>query len=1328
MAAGRDSKFYVVGGPVQPDRACYMSRDADDLLLRRLLDGDYCHVLAQRNTGKTSLAAHTAWNLRDRDVRVAVVDLTQLKLDEPEHGAGRWYYSIAYRIVRDLRLKSDMQTWWSEHSGLTHAQRLAEFFFEVVLAETEHRYVIFVDRLEVIAGQPHGEEFLQAVRDCYDARANESDFQRLTFCLLGTGTPEEYAKNIQDSPFGISANVPLGDFRRSEISALAGGLGSEGVELEQVVSRIWWWTRGHPYLTQKLFRGLSRRSDELIDAETVDDLVATQFLGATATEQEAHLSFVASRLLQQNSSRVARLSLYGKICKGGDVVAQSSSRPQRELLAAGVVVEDASGNLVLRNNIYAEVFSARWVNQNLPFGWRRLGVAAAVVALLIAIPVWYINYLPRPYERALSGAAQDYQVALDAYESLSFFPGYGDRANQLFGEFLVRQSLQADTLESAMRAHNRLLQLPESEEVAANALSGFWDRHSNALALSGKRDAALLAQLNALSVPSDVRRRLAASLIGDDYRQLLGTIRIDNLLTEIRTDAESSRLTILDDQHLVHFWQLQGDAAPAPLGSLELVAEERVQLPQRLIISAPLNTERLELSVTTDHPRPADVQVSLRAPSGAAVTLSLEAADNSGPSNEYRFSSTAYPELAALLGDDASGTWIASFSDRERGATGFLIDWTLSVPGGSAAAPEDADRSAVVIPEPVLTTLVRSRLDEQGQRALVWPEDDDVRGDVLVWDLGTTGVVTRLPRDSGFIDAQFVMGGAAVLMRNARLLALHDTVNGNKLGEIAAATDGSAPVLSSNGRYLVLTVEREDGSSGYQVHDTATLAPVGQVVSAENAQSVAVDGQGYYLAVGGRDRIVRIWSLRDATLFREFSQAGIAQSLAFDPLGRWLVSEDQSYNLRVWEVAGGRNFPTIERTGREPWQFTFSTDSSRMLLGSGGRAYDVISLPQGWVTGTSLRHPATEFTPTPALAPRMLEANALMLTHDGRNTAKLWRAPVAVAAGEPAATATVSQGALSPDGKRIALGAVDGGVRVLPFDTEQGVLVPAVTEAGEVLHTSAIHRIEFNPGGSLLASGSTTGEVRLWNALSGAPLEYSVRHLDEAILDLKFSADGKLLVSASQGLVVVSDVVAGERLAEYRVSGGEAAIALVPDEPTVLIASAQAGVVIWDWQQGSQQQLLAGGGAVNQAVAAGDQRVVTAGLTGELRLWDRATGDAIGPAVFAPGAIDQLWTFAETQVLVVRSGHWIQGYMIDTDGIKAQRSLLLPETTAAIQPDPVARVARVLTGAHSSRPSVLTMSLDAEQVAPLEGNIAELQTEWRRRLAYDALFGKQIDQ
>ena len=77
-SAQRNTKYYVVGGPVQPARDCYVVRDADLALYARLAEGDYCHVLAPVQTGKTSVMAHAANKLAADGVRVATVDLANI--------------------------------------------------------------------------------------------------------------------------------------------------------------------------------------------------------------------------------------------------------------------------------------------------------------------------------------------------------------------------------------------------------------------------------------------------------------------------------------------------------------------------------------------------------------------------------------------------------------------------------------------------------------------------------------------------------------------------------------------------------------------------------------------------------------------------------------------------------------------------------------------------------------------------------------------------------------------------------------------------------------------------------------------------------------------------------------------------------------------------------------------------------------------------------------------------------------------------------------------------------------------------------------------------
>jgi WD40 repeat protein len=1325
-SAKRSPKFYAVGGPVQPDRPCYLQRDADDLLLRRLLDGDYCHVLAQRHTGKTSLAAHTAWNLRDCDVRVAVIDFTQMLRNEQDDTAGRWYYSIAYRIVRDLRIKSDMQAWWADHSGLTNQQRLVEFFFEIVLAGSEHRYVVFVDRLDVMADNPLGQEFLSAVRSCYDMRSTEPEFQRLTFCLLGSGTPEELVKEVQDSPFGISTFIPLGDFRRNEIDPLLEGLGSEGVHAEQVVSRVWWWTRGHPYLSQKLFRGLARRQDEVLSGDIVDELVGSLFLGLG--DEESHLSVVADCLLQQGSARVGRLSLYGKIRKGGEVAFAKSSKPQRELLAAGIVTEGATDLLVVRNNIYSEVFSSRWVNQNLPFGWRRLGAAAAALVLMVSLPIWYTEYLPRPYERALTAASQDYQVAYEAYESLRFFPGYTDRADALFTEFLARQSRMAETLSDASQTYQRMLAVPGAETAANSLLAEFWDRRSVALSFRGERDGALLAQLNALAVPTDARRMNAAGLIDKDYRQLIGTIRTGGLLKSVQFNKQISQLAVLDDEHLVQVWQLNGSLQPVKLSELELVAEERLQMQRRLIVSAPPSVAGMQVSVRTDHPRVSDVQLVLRAPSGTTASLNLADATQIAQSDEYVFDADDFPALQALLTDDASGTWNAFFADTERGVTGFLLDWNLRIPQALTERSEDMS-AATQIPEPVLTTLVSSRLGPEGKTALVWPYDESVSGDLLVWDLPSARVLTRIPREAGFVDASYVLAGKAVMLISKRAVSIRDAVTGELRGDIPVPLTGGLPqAISENGRYLVMNTERADGSRGYSTWDLQTQKMVGEVVSAEGAGSLAVDAQGRYLAIADKDRLVRIWSLRDATLFREFKQSSPSRHIAFDLSGKWLVSQDARHTLRVWAVEGSTSFPVLERTGNEYWQYEFTPAGDQLLVGSGGRSYELISLPASRVTGQSLRQPG--FIPdadySRLLQPILLAERNLAITHNGRHEVKLWQLTAQAAASQSDVTEWVSRSTLTALGDRIALGTVDGGVRVFPLGSDPGLIVSFGPDSFDNSHAANISAMAFDSSGDFLASAAANGTIKIWDSVAGIPLQFEARHQDGAIVDLVFSALGNALISASQNMIVVTDVLSGERLAEQRFAGAIPQLTALATMDAVLVAGPQSGVALWNWQDGSYEQLVPPEYLVRQAaIAAEDKLLITAGEDNRLILWDIATRQIVGEAAMLYGSSDALWGFSAPNQVVVRSGQWLQTYSLQPLGLLPQSSILLPEATAAVAPDPGAGLARVLLQVSSSRPAVQDLSLGVSAYPKLEGEPSVLLEEWRNRLAYDDDFAAQ---
>ena len=127
-AVDRTGEFFSVGPPLHAVKPGYVRRAADDLLYQTLVAGNYAHVVAPDRTGKSSLIAATSARLQNNGFKVAVLNLRQIGERDGGSDAGRWYYSIAYRLLRQLRLKVDLQTWWQDNSVLSNRQRLVEFY------------------------------------------------------------------------------------------------------------------------------------------------------------------------------------------------------------------------------------------------------------------------------------------------------------------------------------------------------------------------------------------------------------------------------------------------------------------------------------------------------------------------------------------------------------------------------------------------------------------------------------------------------------------------------------------------------------------------------------------------------------------------------------------------------------------------------------------------------------------------------------------------------------------------------------------------------------------------------------------------------------------------------------------------------------------------------------------------------------------------------------------------------------------------------------------------------------------------------------------------
>ncbi|HLO51519.1 MAG TPA: AAA-like domain-containing protein [Kamptonema sp.] len=382
---------YQVGGSLEYQHPTYVVRQADNALYNGLKQGIFCYVLNSRQMGKSSLWVRTAQRLNAEGVSCAAIDLTEIgTLDvTPE----KWYLGIVRRLVKELNLSKKINCidWWKKHNALSVLDKFSEFIESVLLRELPQNIVIFIDEIDSIIPLDFKDDFFAFLRACYNKRANNSEYNRLTFCLLGVGTPQDLIADKQRTQFNIGEGIELTGFTLEEATpSLLSGLAEVADQPEIVLKEILSWTGGQPFLTQKLCQIVVKNAENR--RPNVELMVQHHLIENWEYRDEPeHLKTIRDRILssEQNSGRL--LGLYQQILQG-EIVADGSPE-ETELRLSGLVVKQ-DGKIKIYNRIYQEIFNQNWVDRAL----------ASLRPYSEAITVW-VNSSRQDDSRLLRGQA-----------------------------------------------------------------------------------------------------------------------------------------------------------------------------------------------------------------------------------------------------------------------------------------------------------------------------------------------------------------------------------------------------------------------------------------------------------------------------------------------------------------------------------------------------------------------------------------------------------------------------------------------------------------------------------------------------------------------------------------------------------------------------------------------------------------------------------------------------------------------------------------------------------------------------------------------------------
>jgi WD40 repeat protein len=365
MPAGPD--FFVAGGTLPLQSQSYIERAADLQILASLESGRFCYVLNSRQMGKSSLCVRTMSRLTEKGIRCAFIDITKLggRNVTPE----QWYAGMALEIGRSTGLRKEILEYWKAEESVGPMQRFFGAIRQVLLGTTEDRFVIFVDEIDSTRSLPFNtDEFFAGVRECFNRRVQEQEFERLTFCFLGVAVPTDLMKDARTTPFNIGDRIYLRDFKLEEALPMAQHLGPEG---KAVLERVHYWTNGHPFLTQSICRALMQHSAPSVKA--VDEMIQRDLLEPKVRETNINLSDVGNRVLNGYADgddvdefRANILAAYQKARSGKEPLVDDESNRITAVLKLSGLMRSEGKQLIVRNRIYEHVFGKEWITENMP--------------------------------------------------------------------------------------------------------------------------------------------------------------------------------------------------------------------------------------------------------------------------------------------------------------------------------------------------------------------------------------------------------------------------------------------------------------------------------------------------------------------------------------------------------------------------------------------------------------------------------------------------------------------------------------------------------------------------------------------------------------------------------------------------------------------------------------------------------------------------------------------------------------------------------------------------------------------------------------------------
>lgn len=433
----------------------------------------------------------------------------------------------------------------------------------------------------------------------------------------------------------------------------------------------------------------------------------------------------------------------------------------------------------------------------------------------------------------------------------------------------------------------------------------------------------------------------------------------------------------------------------------------------------------------------------------------------------------------------------------------------------------------------------------------------------------------------------------------------------------------------------------------------------------DSVNSVAFSSDGTLLATGGDAGVLRIWDVKtgqELTPTRGFLLPPDKPELHradAGTLGVQLAPDSRHF------LTFGENDPIAIIHPMEPGNLPIALSGHKEGITAAAWAADGNTVVTGGLDGRALVWDVSTGQPIKELRHEHPVSAVIYSTDQGKIITGSWDGKIRIWSSAhyeltrefAAQMNAVNRVANSFDGLALAVAGQTGEVWIWDMQGQ-----PMAVLRG---HTDLVRALAWLPGSDRLLSASDDRSIRLWDAVANIPLGILLGHKD-SVRDISLSPDGTLLASASDdGSIALWDIRLGHEI--RRLTGNflePSALSFSADgKILVSVAADEPFASVWDAETGSMkathqiaQRFVESGPIVDIDFSPSSGEVVTAHLSGELTLWDRASGIPKWQNVLSGGMALYSAAFSPDGQTIVAASQDNSAYLIEPQtGRVAQR-------------------------------------------------------------------------